>query len=126
MTVDLVQYINAILDIPNPTTNALVNPDFVDFSGFVYKRSNKFSGSVSVIQPVEDDPGFWVETGVDLLTWLTYPDENDKDRWRNIKGFVQAANDSLQTILFLHNYEIPAPLWTYTVPGLSGAIPVND
>ncbi len=118
ITVDMVQYINAILDIPN-STNALANPDFVDFSGFVYKRSNKFSGSVSVIQPVENDPGFWVETEVDLLTWLTYLDENNKDRWRNIKGFVQAANDSLQTILFLHNYEIPAPLWTYTIPGMS-------
>ncbi len=119
ITVDLVQYINAILDIPNSTNALDSNPDFVDFSGFVYKRSNKFSGSVSVIQPVENDPGIWVETEVDLLTWLTYLDENDKDRWRNIKGFVQAANDSLQTILFLHNYEIPAPLWTETFPGMS-------
>jgi hypothetical protein len=127
MTVDLVQYINAILDIPNPPTNASWEyPDFVDFSGFVYKRSNKFSGSVWVIQPSATD-GFWEETGVELLEWLTYPDESDKDRWRNIKGFVQAANDSLQTILFLHNYEIPAPLWTYTpdTPGMSSIPPVE-
>ncbi len=47
------------VNIPN-SANALANPDFVDFSGFVYKQSNKFSGFVSVIQPVESDPGFWV------------------------------------------------------------------
>lgn len=116
ITVDLVQYINAILDIPN-LTNAWSDLEFVNYSSFIYKRSNKFSGYVSVIQPSGSD-GMWEETEVDLLEWLTYLDENEKDRWRNITGFVQAANDSLQTILFLHNYEIPVPLWTYTDPGL--------
>ncbi len=101
------------------------NLDYVNYSNFVYKRSNKFKGTIPVIQPSEE-VGLWQETEVLILDWLTYQDEGDKDRWKNIKGFVQAANDSLQTILFLHNYEIPVPLWTYTVPGLSGSIPVND
>jgi hypothetical protein len=129
ITVDLVQYINTILDIPNGT-NALSDIDpnldlaFVNFSNFVYKRSNKFKGEISVIQDIGD--GLWQEMQVPILVWLTDQDEGDRNRWKNITGFVQAANDSLQTILFLHNYEIPVPLWTYTVPGLSGAITVSD
>ena len=126
ITVDLVQYINTILDIPNDNNALLPDLDYVNYSNFVYKRSNKFKGTISVIQPMEDSPGTWLETEVEISLWLTDQDEGDKDRWKNIKGFVQAANDSLQTILFLHNYEIPVPLWTYTVSGLSGSIPVND
>ena len=131
ITVDLIQYINTILDIPN-NTNALSNTDpnldlaFVNFSNFVYKRSNKFKGTISVIQSVGE--GLWKEMEVPIDLWLTYQDESDKDRWRNIKGFVQAANDSLQTILFLHNYAIPVPLWTYPDinSGLSASIPVKE
>ena len=122
ITVDLIQYINTILDIPSATNALPGNSDFVDFSAFVYKRSNKFDGLIPIIQPTST-VGLWQETEVNILDWLTWQDENDKDRWENIKGFVQASNDSLQTILFLHNYATPVPLWTYTIPGLSGAIP---
>ena len=111
ITVDLIQYINTILDIPN-NTNALFNPDFVNFSKFVYNRNSKFKGLISVIQPSDNGEGNWEETEVAILEWLTYQDTGDKYRWKNITGFVQAANDSLQTILFLHNYAIPEPLWT--------------
>jgi hypothetical protein len=122
ITVDLVQYLNTILGVPNTTNSLTGAPEFVNYSAFVYKRSKKFDGMIPVLQPTSTD-GLWRETEVNILDWLTWEDENDRNRWRNIKGFVQAANDSLRTILFMHNYEIPVPLWTYTIPGLSGAIP---
>lgn len=122
ITVDLVQYLNTTLSIPNATNSLAGSPEFVNFSTFVYKRSNKFDGLIPVLQPTST-VGVWLETEVNILDWLTWEDENDRNRWRNITGFVQAANDSLHTILFMHNYEIPVPLWTYTIPGLSGAIP---
>ncbi len=121
LSVDVVQYLNTILGLPNATNALPEKSEFIDFTSFVYKRSSKFTGLINVLQP-GDSAMVWHETSVNILDWLTWQDENDRDRWRNIKGFVQAANDSLQTILFMHNYAIPAPLWTYTVGGLSGAV----
>ena len=35
---------------------------------------------------------------------------------RDIHGFVHNASDALRAIEFIHNYEVPAPLWDFVTP----------
>jgi len=109
ITVDLVQYINRILAIPNLTNSITENPDFVDFRHMAYCRDDNFDKEVAVILPA-NIAGTWYVTDVNLLDWLDVAN-NDQSASYNIAAFVKAAKGALSVILFIHNYEIPADLW---------------
>lgn len=119
ITVDLVQYMNAILGVPN-TNNALPgNAGFVNFRAYAYERGQHFNKTVAVIlpttPPIFDVNGksirMWKETTVSLPIWLNHINEGQLSE-TNIADFVASANDSLQVIVLLHNYEIPVDLWS--------------
>ncbi|MFA7209367.1 MAG: hypothetical protein WC120_03695 [Parcubacteria group bacterium] len=109
ITVDLVQYLNRILAIPNLTNCLPENPDFVNFRGLGYWRNTHFDQDVDVIQP-GNLPGTWYTTEVNLLVWLDYIN-GEPVASNNIMAFVSDTNDALRVIEFIHNYEVPATLW---------------
>jgi len=114
ITVDLVQYLNRILAIPNLTNSIPGNPSFVNFRGFTYSRNGNFNQETSVILP-GNSTGTWFETKVNLLEWLQFCN-GSQSAAGNIADFVQSANDALRVIEFIHNYEVPTALWPITVP----------
>lgn len=113
ITVDLVQYLNRILAIPNLTNCLPDNPDFVNFRGLGYWRNTHFDQSVDVILPT-NYPGFWYATEINLLDWLAYKN-GEPVASNNIAAFVHDTNDALRVIEFIHNYEVPATLWPVQV-----------
>ncbi|MDP1884584.1 MAG: hypothetical protein Q8L10_04395 [Candidatus Moranbacteria bacterium] len=113
ITVDLVQYLNRILEIPNLTNCLPDNPDFVNFRGLGYWRNTHFDQSVDVILPT-NYPGFWYATEINLLDWLAYKN-GEPVASNNIAAFVHDTNDALRVIEFIHNYEVPATLWPVQV-----------
>jgi hypothetical protein len=64
---------------------------------------------VEVIQE-GDVPDTWQKETVNLMTWLEHANGYQADG-NNIDGFVRSANEALQVILFIHNYELPENLW---------------
>ncbi|MGW8184613.1 MAG: hypothetical protein ACWGHO_00700 [Candidatus Moraniibacteriota bacterium] len=109
ITVDMVQYLNRILEIPNSSNSLVGNPSFVDFGNFSYQRNLHFSKNVEVIQE-GDVPDTWQKETVNLMTWLEHANGYQADG-NNIAGFVRSANEGLEVILFIHNYELPENLW---------------
>lgn len=111
ITVDMVQYLNRILQIPN-STNALTGNLFVDFRDFSYQRDLHFNKNVDVIQEgIAADT--WQKETVNLMTWLEHANgyQAEGSNISNIAGFVRSANEGLEVILFIHNYELPENLW---------------
>jgi len=136
ITVDLVQYLNRILQIPALAENTLsplvrledgvtivdgrdfgLEETFVDFSVTAYWRDEWRDEILEVLAPFE--PGLWQErTDVQLLDWLAFANGPAPIRGAHgIHGFVAAANDALRTIQFVHNYAIPEDLgWSFRAP----------
>jgi hypothetical protein len=136
VTSDLVQYLNRILKITQDTTDtvatlntvpALVRDEngtiapavpglpppaderFVDLSPASYLRTDWFSTTVFVLQPAG---GGWTPTNVNLLDWLAYINGPMTTTATVMPAFVGASNDALRVVEFLHEYEIPADLWS--------------
>lgn len=109
ITVDMVQYLNRILEIPNATNSLSGNPAFVDFTQFNYQRDAHFNKDVDVIMPVVF-PDSWEKRTVNLMSWLNYKNGN-QPKGQNIAGFVRSANEGLKVIMFIHNNEIPENIW---------------
>jgi hypothetical protein len=136
ITMDLVQYLNRILKITQDTPGtlatlntlpALVRDEagvitaapaglpapaderFVDFSAASYLRSDWFSSIVTVLQTGGTG---WVPTPVDLMTYLAFANGPLDTVKTNIGGFNAAASDALRSVEFMHEYEIPADLWS--------------
>lgn len=143
MTEDLVQYTNRILKIPVATEHTAAAVDllpalirdcsagecviypaeeglpapadelFVNFRRSAYERAVWRNKVLAVVEPQGD--GWWHEIDdCELLGWLDFANGESPGKLRNIDGFVAAASDSLRTIEFIHNYEIPADLgWDF-------------
>ena len=134
ITVDLVQYFNRILGVtalhvgligPAPNDPS-PDPDlYIDFGPFDYARS--VSRNVQLAVLVSDGAIGFQPRVVPLLDWLSYRDPLPSPGTivSNIAGFVQAANDALRTIEFVHEYAIPARLWPATTANYT-TIPVIE
>ena len=88
---------------------------FVDFSALTkYKRANE---RINVILD-KSNPGVqWsLAENEKLLSWVEFVNGNEYFE-ENIDGFVDATNDVLRSIEYIHNYEIPEDLYCKYVPG---------
>jgi hypothetical protein len=136
ITPDLVQYLNRILKITiaTPDTAATLNTvpalirdengviapaapglpapaneRFVDFSPAGYLRADWFSKSMLLLQP---SGGVYAPTVVNFLDWLNYINGPMTATVSTMPAFVSLSNDALRVVEFIHNYEIPADLWS--------------
>jgi len=143
ITPDLVQYFNRIMKITKntETTAATLNTlpalirledgvtiveatpglpapadeRFVDFSATLYKPYAWHNFTLKVIRP-DKRATYWVEDPyVSLFSWLAFRNgRTTTDEISNLNGYIAAASDSLRSIEFIHNYEIPANLgWNF-------------
>lgn len=92
--------------MPNYEDFPALQEMFVDFKSVKYKRGNAVKGEVDVILDTEGDANWVLSKGQSLLEWVervngkTYSDDD-------INGFVDAANDALRSIEYVHNYGPP-------------------
>ena len=73
---------------------------------------------MAAIVPPPGDPNpttFTFDPAVPLLPWLNHANPG-MAAGRDIQGFVYNASDALRAIEFIHNYEVPAPLWDFMTP----------
>jgi PKD repeat protein len=125
---DLVVNLNTIMGL-NADLNgngALEYEEYVNYEGMSYDRGLLYSKDITVLQPADngdisgglDYNDFWKETLVTIYDDNEDPQANEdiftKDGeepfepdsgW--IAGFVQAADDSLRVIYFVHKFQIP-------------------
>ena len=126
---DLVVNLNTIMGL-NADLNGndtLEYEEYVNFEDMNYDRSALYSKDITVLQPAPseeikngyDVDLFWKETSITIYDENNNPPANgdifirdgddpfvlDSD-W--IAGFVQAADDSLRVIYYVHTYQIPA------------------
>lgn len=135
ITVDLVQYINRILQIP-PVTPVTLPPlvrvddspeyvdgsslgleeRFVDFGATAYWREDWREETLEALVPI--DAATWEAQEVQLLDWLAFANgPAPAFATEDIHGFVAAANDALRAIQFIHNYAVPEDLgWSFVTP----------
>jgi len=92
-----------------------VQETFVDFGAVSYERGNWRDEDVAVIRPDVTLSGNWFEDVVPLLGWLGFRNGPEPGHEvENLQGFIDAANDSIRSIEFVHNYAIPADLgWDF-------------
>ena len=149
VTPDLVQYLNRILKITEATAlsaatlNTLpalirdvdgtiapapsglpwpANELFLDFTPANYLRGDWYARSVNVLQA---SGAVFVPTDVNLLVWLNLINGPMTVAASVLPGFIASATDSLRVIEFIHEYAVPADLWSNpaatatTVPSVS-------
>lgn len=156
LTSDLVQYLNRILKITQVTPGTLAalntlpalirDPDgvitsapdglafpanerFVNFSPASYLRADWFSTTINVLQA---SGGVYVPTNVNLMDWLNVINGPMTAMATILPSFLASATDALRVVEFLHEYEIPADLWSNpaatstTVTAATAAFSTND
>ena len=107
---------------------------FVDFAEASYDRTAWRDTFVDVIGPLPDDnnPNTarpWMEVnGVSMLGWLALRNgEPPPEPIADLNGFVAAASDTLRSIEFVHNYEIPEDLgWDFVSSGVKVKLKVKN
>jgi hypothetical protein len=95
---------------------------FVDFGRAEYDRLEWREDTFDELILPRRAGVFAVATDVDLLPWLAWTNGPDPDdpgffevAW-DMDAFVAATADSLRAIEYIHNYEVPADLWTEYAP----------
>lgn len=120
MTLDKLIYINSIFGINQlGTLPGEVNGiTYFDFRSFGYDRQAVYggqrrsmecypspgSGFVWVLRPADDTGFLWESACMNILTEVRHMRGNEIS---NVRGFVQAADDALQVIEYIHNYRVP-------------------
>lgn len=120
--IDEVVYLNSILrinTIEESSTGSLFVTGYFDFKNdFTYDRSSEYSGvTADLLQPgatlVDGYPtSFDVVFGVDIYGNVFNENWDGSSYPYPIVNFVRAADDSVRTINYIHNYELPE----YLVP----------
>ncbi|MDQ1347265.1 MAG: hypothetical protein QG573_634 [Acidobacteriota bacterium] len=95
--------------LPNFDLFPEVQERFVDFGAIAYERDDWRSELVRLILPIAPDL-YQTTPAVKVVNWVAF--RNGPDGPTDIAGFVLAANDSLRWIEFIHEYEVPADLFT--------------
>ena len=103
ITVDTVQYLNRILNIPAQSTWGEVTPTlpsntgerFLDYSGFAYDRSAAFPGCVTYVDPAD---GYTEKTAhlTDLVPFA------GSSTGSGIDGYVGLAEDARDVLVWVH------------------------
>lgn len=134
ITVDMVFYTNSIMGLNKKNASGYYDQDtVVDFTKFDVDRHPRYEKEVYVLVPEMEDGKWvdkhWVEEWVELkndiwtLTHNTYNGSNpdvftgdvahywETDPWEykryNIEGFVQASDDNLKVLAYIHDHFVP-------------------
>ncbi|MBI5944765.1 MAG: hypothetical protein HY864_10390 [Chloroflexi bacterium] len=123
MTLDKVIYINSILGINQLGTlpGELAGITYFDFRGFGYDRLEVYgnqrgsmecrsafgNGYLWVLRPADDTGLLWASDCLNTLSEVHHLRGNET---MNVRGFVQAADDALQVIEYIHEFRVPVPL----------------
>jgi hypothetical protein len=122
MTLDKVIYINSIYGINQLGTLAGEIPDktYYDFRTFAYDQPEVYGtqrsslecssgpGFVWVLTPSGTDGTVWVANCMNILSEVQHM--HDDAQMGNVRDFVQASDDALQVIEYIHNYRVPVIL----------------
>ncbi len=106
INVDSVVYMNSILGVDG-TITAPDGSTYVDYSSFVYDRSDAYE-NVSVTILVEQADGSWVPTEVNVYD--TVFGDVDYSSTGGVDGYAQAVDDAVQVIEYVHEYAIPVAI----------------
>jgi len=119
MTLDKVIYINSIYEINQTGTlpGEVVGKTYYDFRDFNYSREDLYSqqrgslecslGFVWVLRPEGTSGTFWATDCMNILSEVHHFSGAEN---ANVRGFIQAADDALQVIEYIHNYRVPVIL----------------
>ncbi len=119
LTLDKVIYINSIYGInqvgglPGETPGVT----YFDFRAFTYSRTDLYGlerhslecgpGFVWVLRPEGSSGTLWATDCMNILSEVHHLVGSENE---NVRGFVQAADDALQVIEYIHNYRVPEVL----------------
>ncbi len=114
ISVDKVVYVNSFLGINTVEAGYF---DFVTFAGlgYTYQRANAYNGvTATLLQPVlSSDPGngmgedyFVIRNGVNIYDKV-FSGADYGPSEAGVAGFVQASDDALKTVTYIHNWEVP-------------------
>ncbi|WP_035725977.1 hypothetical protein, partial [Fodinicurvata fenggangensis] len=78
---------------------------YIDFSDFTYDRESAY-GDVSTTVLIEVSDGVWEEQTINVYDSVFNGEAYSSDS--GINGFSQAADDALQVIEYVHEFEVPA------------------
>ena len=93
---------------PNHCLFPAVQERFVDFSGLdEYTRADEVS---AVLYQKKTEKKFEIESEGPLINWVENVNGVEYD-YSNIDGFVNALNDMIRTIEYVHNYRVPEDLF---------------
>lgn len=120
MTLDKVIYINSIFGINQlgALSGEVQGITYFDFRNFTYNRQAVYgqerrsmacypspgNGFVWVLRPADSTGFLWESACMNILAEVRH---FRGDEGSNIRGFVQAADDALQVIEYVHNYRVP-------------------
>ncbi|MGM0560897.1 MAG: hypothetical protein ACQETX_07515 [Pseudomonadota bacterium] len=105
LTVDIVAYLNTNL---LGLDGSIVGPNgqsYIDFSDFTYDRESAY-GDISTTVLIEVSDGVWEEQTINVYDSVFNGEAYSSDS--GIDGFSQAADDALQVIEYVHEFEVPA------------------
>lgn len=97
LTVDLIEYNNAILDIPSRTTLPTINRSnglWIDYRDFTYDRAATFPGCLRY--EVDEYSGYETDTVMRAIFG------GQQYRGSNVEAFAQAADDARRVIEYTH------------------------
>lgn len=120
LSLDKVIYINSIFGINQlgALPGEVQGITYFDFRSFTYNRQAVYgqqrrsmqchpspgNGFVWVLRPADSTGLLWESACTNILTEVRHFRGNES---ANVRGFVQAADDALQVIEYVHNYRVP-------------------
>lgn len=104
LTVDEIVYLNTYVGVEGTLTDSSGSGSYVDFSTFTYDRSDAFADTTAYVLILQPD-GSWVAEEVNIFEAVF--DGTDVTAEAGADSFAQAADDALQVIEFIHEYEVP-------------------
>ena len=123
MTLDKIIYINSIFGINQLGTlpGEVVGISYFDFRSFTYDRTHTYglqrgsmecrpgygNGFMRVLRQVDESGLLWASDCLNILSEVQHLRGNES---MNIRAFVQASDDALQVLEYVHEFSVPVPL----------------
>ena len=104
LTVDEVVYMNSVLGVTGVEPTVVDGVAYVDYSDFTYDRADTWSEVTAEVLVYDATTASWTAQTVDLLDAVF---DGADAAATNVAGFTLAADDALQVIEFVHEYEVP-------------------
>jgi hypothetical protein len=112
LSTDAVVYMNSILGIDGTLADSQGDGEYVDYSTFSYDRSDTYGDATTTVLVYVADPDgdgpltdSWVSKEVNIYEAVF--GSTDYSSASGVDGFAQAADDALQVIEYVHEYEVP-------------------